>query len=376
MQSSFKRTLMQRILMTTVFCLLSVALCAQWLNFKQPGIPRTPDGKPDMKAPAPKAPDGKPDLSGLWGGGEPYPGPTPYTGDVISDTKDEAIFRPAAEALYQKRLEDLGRDYPPLHCLPIGPVQGLVETYRIIQSSTVVALLFNSSGLNVGDEYRQVFLDGRELPRDPNPTWHGYSVGHWEKSESGTSKSESGTGEDTLVIETAGFNDRSWLDRAGHPHSENLHTTERLRRIDFGHLQYQITFDDPETMTRPLTLQRIRNYQADTDMLENVCENERDATHLVGKAPKGVKLSPSVLSKYAGTYELREGGPGVPRQPIKITLVNGQLYVGALPLIPQSETSFQYLDGNQLDFSQDAAGTVTGFRGMFGFGESGSYIKR
>jgi len=102
--------------------------------------------------------------------------------DVISDPKDEVIFKPAAEALYQKRREDMGRDYPPLHCLPVGPLQSLAETYRIIQSPNVVGLLFSSS-LNVGDDYRQIYLDGRELPRDPNPTWHGYSVGHWEKTK-------------------------------------------------------------------------------------------------------------------------------------------------------------------------------------------------
>jgi len=364
---------MPRIAMAAALCLLPVTLCAQWLNFRQPGIPRKPDGKPDLTAPAPRAPDGKPDLSGLWGGGAPIPGPIAYMGDIISDIKDEAIFRPAAEALVQKRAEDLGRDWPAYHCLPIGPVQGLVETYRIIQSPTVVALLFSNA--YSGDDYRQIFLDGRELPRYPNPTWHGYSVGHWEKSESGTSKSESDTNEDTLVIETVGFNDRSWLDRAGHPHAEKLHTTEHLRRIDFGHIQYQITFDDPETMTRPLTLRRVRNYQADTEMLEAVCENERDAIHMVGKAAKGIQLSPSVLAKYAGTYDLREGEAGVPRQPITITLSNVQLYIGALPLTPESETSFQW-GSSRIDFSQDAAGTVTGFMLMFGFGETGYYVKR
>jgi hypothetical protein len=357
---------MRKIAIAISFCLLPITLYGQWLNFKQPGIPRRPDGKPDLTAPAPRAPDGKPDLSGLWGGGAPSPGPVGYMGDVISDVKDEAIFRPAAEALVQKRAEDFGRHWPAFHCLPIGPVQGLTETYRIIQSPTVVALLFSNA--YSGDDYRQIFLDGRELPRDPNPTWHGYSVGHWEKSESGTS-------EDTLVIETVGFNDRSWLDRAGHPHSERLHTTERLRRIDFGHIQYQITFDDPETMTRPLTLQRVRNYQADTEMLEAVCENERDASHMVGKAAKGIQLNPSVLAKYTGTYDLREGEAGVPRQPITIALVNGQLYIGALPLTSESETSFQW-GTSQVDFSQDAAGTVTGFMLMFGFGETGYYVKR
>jgi hypothetical protein len=344
---------MQKIVMAAAFCLLPVTFYAQWLHFRQPGIPRTPDGKPDLTAPAPRSTDGKPDLSGLWAGGPS--GPVPYIVDVIQDIKDEAIFKPAAEALFQKRLADLGRDWPPRHCLPIGPAHGLVGTYRIIQSPNVVALLFNSE---MGDDYRQIFLDGRELPRDPNPTWQGYSVGRWEG--------------DTLVIETTGFNDRSWLDMAGHPHSERLHMTERLRRIDFGHLQFQVTFDDPETMTMPVTLQRIRNYSADTDMLEGVCENERDTPHLVGKANKGVKLSAAVLAKYAGTYELREGEPGIPRQPITISLVHGQLYLGALLLIRQSETSFQWFDGTLFDFSQNAAETATVLRRPLGQGDQDS----
>ena len=352
---------MRKIAMTAAIGLLPVALCAQWLNFKQPGIPRTPDGKPDMKAPAPKGPDGKPDLSGFWGGGA-SPGPVAYQADLIQDVNDESIFKPAAEAVAQKRGADLGRDWPSLHCLPIGPSSVLfgANRFRIVQSATVVAMLFNNDFS--GDDYRQIFLDGRELPKDPNPTWHGYSVGHWT--------------DDTLVVESAGFNDRSWLDRSGHPHSERLHTTERFRRIDFGHLQYQIIFDDPETMTRPLTVQMMKNYQADTEMLESVCENEHDTAHMVGKAVDGIKLSAEVLAKYAGTYELREGESGVPRGPIKITQINGQLYIGAVPLIPESETSFQEAGGNQFDFSQDHAGAVTGFRLIFGMGETGSYVRR
>src|SRR5579864_572694 len=110
---------MRKIAIAISFCLLPVTLYAQWLNFRQPGIPRTPNGKPGLTAPAPRAPDGKPDLSGLWGGGEPLPGPVSYSVDVIQDLKDEAIFRPAAEALVQKRAENFGRDWPAWHCLPI-----------------------------------------------------------------------------------------------------------------------------------------------------------------------------------------------------------------------------------------------------------------
>jgi hypothetical protein len=271
-----------------------------------------------------------------------------------------------AQAIFQQRLANLGRDWPPRHCLPVGPSSALVSIYRIVQSPTVVALLVNS---DMGDNYRQIFLDGRELPKDPSPTWHGYSVGRWEKSESGKS-------EDTLVVETAGFNDRSWLDMAGHPHSESLRVTERFRRVDFGHLQIQVTFDDPVMMTRPLTAQQVRNYLPDRDMLEGICE-DRDAPHLVGKATEGVKLSEAVLAKYAGTYELSEADPGLlNRRPFTISLANGQLYLGALRLIPQSETNFQWFDGTAFDFSLDAAGNVTGVRRDFGEDRAGFFRKR
>jgi hypothetical protein len=211
-----------------------------------------------------------------------------------------------------------------------------------MQSSTTVALLYNGGA---GDGYRQIFLDGRELPKDPNPTWRGYSVGHWEG--------------DTLVVETAGFNDRSWLDLAGHPHSERLRVTERYKRVDFGHIQLQITFDDPETLNRPLTLPLSMNYAADTEMLEDVCE-DRDSPHMVGKANEEVKLSAEVLAKYAGTYELRERPGGVSgSRPLTISFANGRLYMGGLPLIPESETRFESFGGG-LEFSLDASGVVTG----------------
>src|SRR5580698_1794996 len=185
---------MNRITIAVTFCALPACLCAQWLNFRTPGIPRTADGKPNLMAPAPRTPDGKPDLSGLW-----RPEVNPYWLDVIQDVKDEGIFLPAAEALFKKRVADFRRDDPVTQCLPGGPSQIFFaeSLYRIIQSPTVVALLYEG----VGGRNRQIFMDGRELPEDPNPTWMGYSIGRWEG--------------DTLVVESAGFNDRSWLDRVG-----------------------------------------------------------------------------------------------------------------------------------------------------------------
>src|SRR5579863_4321562 len=117
--------------------------------------------------------------------------------------------------------------------------------------------------------YRQIFTDGRALPKDPNPAWLGYSVGHWDQ--------------DTLVVDTTGFNDQSWLDDPGHPHTEALHVVERLRRKDFGHLEIQIMIDDPKAYTKSWTVTENFNLLADTELLENICENEKDVPHLVGK---------------------------------------------------------------------------------------------
>jgi hypothetical protein len=330
---------MPRIAIAAALWLLPVSLCAQWLDFPTPGIPRTADGKPNLTAPAPRTPNGKPDLSGLW-----QPEINPYRFDVIQDLKDESIFRPAAETIFMERVKDFRRDDPVTNCLPGGPSEMLNTMYRMIQSPNVVAVLYESGT----GRYRQIYLDGRKLPKDPNPTWLGYSVGHWEG--------------DTLVVESAGFNDRTWLDRAGHPHSENLRVTERFQRVDFGHMQYQVTFDDPETLMKPLSLTLAVNYRADTDMLENVCnENNRDKVHMVGTANSGVQLSSVVLAKYVGRYVFREGSrtvAGFMGATQSVTLLNGQLYLNALPLIPQSETQFEST-GAVAEFFLDANGTVT-----------------
>ena len=210
---------MHRIAIASALSLLSISLNAQWLDWRTPEIPRTGDRKPNLTAPAPRTPDGKPDFFGIW-----QAEANPYRFNLIQDLKEEAIFRPAAEAIFLERVADFRRDDPVTNCLPGGPSEMINTMYRLIQSPTVVALLFESGT----GRYRQIYMDGRKLPEDPNPTWLGYSVGHWDG--------------DTLVVESAGFNDRTWLDRAGHPHSEKLRVTERLRRVDFGHMQYQIIF--------------------------------------------------------------------------------------------------------------------------------------
>src|SRR5262245_3094048 len=160
---------MSRIAIAAAFWLLPVSLFAQWLDFPTPGIPRTADGKPDLSAPAPRTHDGKPDLSGLW-----QPEINPLRFNVIQDLKDESIFRPAAEAVFLERVKDFRRDDPVTNCLPGGPSETLNSMYRIIQSPTVVAVLFESGT----GRYRQIFMDGRKMHKVPDRDWLGYSGGH------------------------------------------------------------------------------------------------------------------------------------------------------------------------------------------------------
>src|SRR5579863_363385 len=159
---------------------------AQWLNYPAPGIPRTKDGKPNLLAPAPRAADGRPDLSGVWSG----PGPGSYDRNIAKDLKPSDI-QPWAEALYQQRVRDMGKNAPRANCLPDPFVYyHMVDLARFVQTPGLIVILYQGTTNSV---HRTVFTDGRKLPVDPNPAWMGYSIGHWDG--------------DTMVVETAGFND-------------------------------------------------------------------------------------------------------------------------------------------------------------------------
>jgi hypothetical protein len=325
--------------------LAALPASAQWLNRRTPGIPRAADGKPNLSAPAPRAANGKPDLSGLWqinaGSG--------YVVNIAADLPADSV-QPWADALYQKRVKDLGVDDPwTVQCLPLGPRQ-LVNggIARILQTPALIAILYEDL------TYRQIFLDGRELPRDPNPTWQGYSVGHWDG--------------DTLVVESTGYTDRSWMDMGGHPHSEALRVTERFHRRDFGHLDLDVTFDDPKAYSKPWTVNLKVNLAPDTEMLEYVCaENEKDRSHLVGRTAeeKKVTVAPEILAKYVGIYEAPgvDGNTGVATR-FTVTLAGDQLFIdiggkGNLPLTPLSETTFSPRLLGTYEFVKNAQGVVT-----------------
>jgi hypothetical protein len=325
-------------LAAAVAFLLSVPLAAQWLNYKTPGIPRTADGKPNLSAPVPKTADGKPDLSGIWRG----PMNSPYNRNIAVDLKPNEI-QPWAQQVYQQHVFNLGADSPRAHCLPDPPpFYHLAGLARIVQTPALTVVI--NEGVSNSGATRTIHTDGRGLPEDPNPTWFGYSVGHWEG--------------ETLVVTTAGFNDRTWLDFAGHPHSEALRTIERFHRRDFGHMDFEMTLDDPKTFTKPITFKADKTLVADTDILETICEYEKPATHLLGTG--GFRLTPAALAKYAGTYEFapgRETVVTVDGETLSLRLSAEDIHT----LVAQSETTFVSTGfGERVEFAKDSGGAITG----------------
>jgi hypothetical protein len=333
-------TSMKKPILTILFAVSALSLGAQWLDYRTPGIPRLPNGQPNLAAPTPRTADGKPDLSGVWSG----PGPGSYDRNVARDLSPKDI-QPWAEALYQQRVRDMGKDAPRATCLPDPfPYYHMVDIARFVQTPGLIVVLYQGTTNSV---HRTIFTDGRELPKDPNPTWMGYSVGHWEG--------------DTLVVDTAGFNDRSWLDIEGHPHTEALHITERFHRRDFGHMDLELTIDDPKTFTRPFTLKIPKTLQPDTDLLESVCENDRSVPHMLGGVTV-TKLAPEVLSRYTGTYEFAPSGSAVISSENDLLFLQQGTNPLKLPLVANSDTVFvSRTNGDWLEFSRDAKGTATGF---------------
>ena len=252
------------------FTLLTLALCAvtahaQWMNYPTPGIPRTPDGKPNLRAPPPKTADGKPDLSGLW---QPVSGGAdPQFLDIAKEVAEGLPFQPWAADLVKARRAENNKDDPDGHCQPLGPVKMHLHPYprKVLQLPGLMVILYERDTV-----YRQIFTDGRPLPVDPQPAFYGWSSGKWEG--------------DTLVVQTVGFKDGLWLDISGTPLTDAAKVTERYRRPSFGKLEIDVTVDDPRAYTKPWTIRVNQTLAADTDLLQFFCvENERDAVHLVGK---------------------------------------------------------------------------------------------
>jgi hypothetical protein len=208
----------------------------------------TPAGSP------PRTPDGKPDFTGVW-----------YAQRTVDPGKPEPL--PWAEKLLQERAANNSKDAPGARCLTRGiTAAGALFPYEIVQTPARLVMIFEDDI----PSHRTVYLDGRPRPNDPNPTWMGHSIGHWES--------------DTLVVDTMGFNDKSWLDPQGHPHTEKLHVTERIRRPDLGHLEIEFTIEDAAAYAKPWIIKRVADLDPDDEIGEYVCtEGERDVVHMVGK---------------------------------------------------------------------------------------------
>jgi hypothetical protein len=321
---------MKLFLVTLMLFAGTTPAAAQWLDRAWPGIPRSSDGSPDLTAPAPRGPDGQPDLTGVWNGPRPVA------------RLDPATLQPWVTELAGRRQQEYYKTRPFFQCQPSGPeTERFGGWKRILQTPTAVAILDDDL------TYRVIHMDGRDLEADLFPSWAGYSVGRWDG--------------DTLVVDSAGFNDKTWVSRYGVSHTEALRLTERYRRPDFGHLQVEVTFTDPGAFAKPWGFTVNMELAADTEMIETVCErNSEDWTgSLSDGANRTVSVPPDVLARYVGVYS---GIYGRNERTYEVSLSGGQLFaiiVGAYDavglgaagldegaarlLLPLSETVFEGL---------------------------------
>jgi hypothetical protein len=318
---------------------------AQWLDRKTPGIPRTPDGKPNLTATAPRAPNGNPDLSGVW------------EAENVVARPEPANLQPWVLDLSRQRQLEYYKGRPMYQCRPSGPeAERFGGWKRIVQTPAAVAIL------NDDLTHRLIHTDGRELETNPAPSWMGYSAGRWEG--------------DTLVVESAGFNSKTWVSRYGVSHTEMLRMTERYSRRDFGHMQVEVTFSDPKAFTKPWGFTVDMTLAADTEMLEAICEKSSDAWagSLSDASSHDVTVPPEVLARYVGVYTGIYGGN---ERTYEVTLSDGKLIatiagpnveggLGAAglddgaprALVPVSQTVFEGL-GLGYQFIVDDKGVAT-----------------
>ena len=267
---------LRALILGLLLCPLSEHVNGQWLNYPTVGVPRTAEGKPNLNAPFPRGADGKPDLSGLWvmqtkrEGNPNFPGCDAVSDEFINIAASVSAglpYRPWARDLVKTRQSEQRVNDPMSHCIPIGPVR--LHTWngprKLVQTPGLLIVMNEPD-----NSFRQIFTDSRPLPEDPNPTWNGYSSGRWEG--------------DTLVVHTSGLRDRMWLDGTGNPITDAARITERFRRPDFGHLEIEITVDDPKAYTQPWAVTLHQVITLDTDLLDYVCaDNEKDASRLSSK---------------------------------------------------------------------------------------------
>ncbi|MDC1528708.1 hypothetical protein N8600_06605 [Gammaproteobacteria bacterium] len=340
-----------RFIAIAILLLVTSPLQAQWFDWSTPGIPRTAEGRVDMSAPVPRSSDGHTDFSGKWT-------PTDASGSLF----DLDNYQGWALDVMAENESTFFVDDPRFNCLPDGPASypagsSVGGTRRIVQTPTFIAVL------NPDMTYRQIHLDGRAPVENPIlPNWLGYSAAHWEG--------------DTLVVVTAGFNDKTWLTREGLPHTDQLRITERYTRQDFGHITLEITYEDPGVLNQPVQATVDLVHQSDLDLLENVCnESETAQRHYNGELSqaeeKVVEVPLELLESYVGTYQGVWLGSLITAE---VYLENGQLFLTRSPrysdtggntdtatsvLVAQSENAFNSTFGLGWIFNRDENGEIS-----------------
>ena len=256
---------------------VSTSLAAQWIQYPTAGVPRKADGSVNMAAPTPRLADGMPDFSGIWMTAEPNrpvdddePGdPENITSsrqmsDIGVDLPGGLPYQPWLVPIVEERTANQAIDDPHIRCLPDNFIRayGLPHLLKFVHTPGLLVVL---NEMNAG--YRQVFTDARPLPEDPNPSWQGYSSAHWSG--------------DTLVVDTIGLRDDTWIDWNGSVLTEAATVREEIRRPDFGHLEIRVTVDDPVAYTEPWTITLRQRIVVDTELIDEIClENEKFAEEL------------------------------------------------------------------------------------------------
>jgi hypothetical protein len=340
--------MLNRLMTIIILLLASSQLSAQWLNLTTPGLPRTADGELDINAPAPKSGDGHLDFSGLWS-------PVGASGSLYDS---ENIQEWARQEMIENENSFYAND-PRFACLPSGPgsypagsSQGGMR--RIVQQPTFITIL------NHDMTYRQIYMDGRELEENPFPAWMGYSVAHWEG--------------DTLVIESNGFNDKTWLRRDGLPHTNQLRITERYRRIDFGHIELEVTYRDPGTCKTPVQAIIILEYRADSDLLENVCNEasrglSSNWSRQIQQADDNVvEVAEEVLEIYVGSYQ----GVWLGRlTTAEFVLEDGEMFLIRTPGYSDTGGNFDSIKSRLIPLSQNGFDCICGLGFVFTVNDEG-----
>lgn len=260
---------LRRSLVVVAFTLLGSSLgSAQWLDYPTAGVPRKADGTVDMAGPTPRMTDGKPDFSGIWISAKPDQdvasdgrdlGSSPLMANIGAELPGGLPYQPWLVPIVKERTANLAIDDPHIRCLPDSFIRayGLPHMLKFVHRPDLLIVL---NEMNAG--YRQVFTDARPLPDTPSPTWQGYSSAKWS--------------DDTLVVDTIGLRDDTWIDWNGSVVTEAAKVREEIRRPDFGHLEIKVTVDDPKAYTKPWTVTLKQRIVVGAELIDEIClENEQ-----------------------------------------------------------------------------------------------------